>query len=76
MPRYYFHIRDAEGMSRDEEGTELPNLDSARREARASARDLIVDSMKSRKIVEGQTLEIMDSLGRLIETMSVKDALI
>jgi hypothetical protein len=76
MPRYYFNVRDAEGVSRDDEGTVLPDLESARREARASARDLVAESMKSRKRVKGETIEITDGLGRLVETIAVKDALI
>ena len=40
MPRYYFHIRNADDMARDEEGTDLPDLDSARKAALACAREL------------------------------------
>jgi hypothetical protein len=76
MTRYYFHIRDADGMSRDNEGTELPNLEAARREARASGRDLIADAMKSRRLVAGQMLDIADEQGVVIETLTVSDLIV
>jgi hypothetical protein len=75
MPRFYFHICDDEGMSRDEEGTELPDLDAARREARASARDLASQYLKNRKPITGQTLQIADETGKVLETMEVRAVL-
>jgi hypothetical protein len=75
MPRFYFHICDAEGVSRDEEGSDLPDIDAARREAKASARDLITEYMKNRKPVNGQTLQIADADGNVLEIMDVRDVL-
>lgn len=76
MPRYYFHIRDARGISRDDEGTDLPDLEAARQEAKASARDLIADAMKSRKEVADLMLDIVDEAGVPVETLPVRDLLI
>jgi hypothetical protein len=75
MPRFYFHICDDEGMSRDEEGTDLPDTDAARRDAKASARDLISQYMKNRKSVTGQTLQIADETGEVLQVMDVRDVL-
>lgn len=75
MPRYYFHICDDEGTSRDEEGTELPDLEAARHEARASARDLISQYMKNRKPVKNQTLQIANETGKVLEIMDVRAVL-
>jgi hypothetical protein len=71
--RYYFHIRDAKGVIYDEEGTELPDIEAARREARASARDLLGDSLDRHATAESRYLEIADENGSVIETMSVRD---
>jgi hypothetical protein len=75
VPRYYFHICDAEGMSRDEEGSDLPDIDAARREAKASARDLITQYMKNRAPVTGQKLQIVDETGEVLEIMDLRDVL-
>jgi hypothetical protein len=75
MPRYFFHITDEEGLSRDDEGTELPNLEAARLEARASARDLIANYMKNRTPVTRQSLQISDAQGNVLETIDVRDVL-
>ncbi len=42
MQRYFFHRIDG-GFDRDEEGTELPSLDSARREAVLYAAETLRD---------------------------------
>jgi hypothetical protein len=75
MPRYYFNVIDRSGCSREDEGTELQDLNAARREAVASARDLIIDRMKSSQPVEGQSIEIVDCHRTTIETMRVDDLL-
>ena len=46
MPRYYFHIRNADDMARDEEGTDLPDLDSAYKAALVCARELMAIGVK------------------------------
>ena len=42
MPRYFFHVRDGHDMP-DLDGTELPNAETARREAVQMAGRLIAD---------------------------------
>jgi hypothetical protein len=75
MPRYFFHITDEEGLSLDDEGTELSNLEAARLEARASARDLISNYMKNQTPVTHQSLQISDAEGNVLETIDVRDVL-
>jgi hypothetical protein len=75
MPRYYFHIRDAPGVALDDEGAELTDLDAARDEARASARDLLSERLKSRNLGERQTIEIADASGTVLETLAVEKVL-
>jgi hypothetical protein len=54
MERYFFHIRDAEGLIPDDEGTLFETLEEATAEARASARDLAVEHIRNgARIVRG-----------------------
>ena len=48
---------------------------AARREAKASARDLITQYMKNRAPVTGQKLQIVDETGEVLEIMDVRDVL-
>jgi hypothetical protein len=46
-PIQFFSIRFASKVARDEEGTILPNIDAARREASLSLADLARDTLRS-----------------------------
>lgn len=41
MPRYYFHYRTDDELIRDAEGSDLPNLDAAERNAAALAKAIV-----------------------------------
>jgi hypothetical protein len=43
---YYFHVRDAQGVTRDEKDTELCDLAAARVEALFSALDFAIEDIK------------------------------
>jgi hypothetical protein len=75
MPRYYFHIRNADDMARDEEGTDLPDLDSARKAALACARELsaIADNEGADRMRE--SISITDASGREVATVDIRDVL-
>jgi hypothetical protein len=44
MPRYYFHVKDGH-TSPDREGTELPDLNAARRSAVALSGEILKDGV-------------------------------
>jgi len=46
MPRYYFHIHGPNGTIPDEEGSELPDPDAARKEALLSVREMVAETVK------------------------------
>lgn len=69
--RYHFHIRDADGLIRDEEGSELPDMVAARCEARASARDLVIEDLKCGMRVQDRSIEITDPEGAMLESIAV-----
>ena len=74
MPRFFFRVRDGDGLSEDPEGSELPNLDAARAEALAAARQLVADRLRRGDLSGGQAFEICDDAGRLLATVSFGDA--
>jgi hypothetical protein len=75
MPRFHFNIRDGAAFIPDEEGMALPDIETAREEARDSARDFVTEKFKRRIDIDGQVIEITDDRGRIIETMKVRDVL-
>jgi hypothetical protein len=49
MPRYYFDIRDGNGVSLDEEGMELRDMQAVQEEAARSLADMARDEVRSVK---------------------------
>jgi hypothetical protein len=74
MPRFYFSISD-HGHLEDEEGTELPDVDAARRHAYAVAREI----MRNRAGMLGDpwskwTMQVKDSHGKEVFCFELADA--
>jgi hypothetical protein len=69
--RYHFHIRDAEGLIADEEGSELASLDAARAEARASAQDLVANDLRGGQTIPERRIEIVDESGAVLDFVRV-----
>ena len=75
MPSYYFHIRDGDRLIEDPDGSELPNLEAARAEAFAAAREAIAEQIRMGKSVGGRSFEIADEAGRVLATVTSRDVL-
>jgi hypothetical protein len=75
MPRYYFHIRSSEGLIRDPDGTELPDLATAVSEAELAARDLLAELLRRGGVVDGQVFEITTADGHVLERLPFRDVL-
>jgi hypothetical protein len=73
MPRYYFHIRSDDDTARDDEGTDLPDLDAARELALATARELLGNAIKEGKDVVPNTIMIADAFGREVASVPMRD---
>jgi hypothetical protein len=71
---FYFHVRDFNGRISDPEGSELPDMDAARTEARASARDLAIEDLRCGQAVADRCIEIMEG-GAVIESLMVHDVI-
>ena len=66
MPRFFFHLRAPSGrLIMDEEGVELPDLDSAAREATEAARGFSEDSDLGGHDYSGWFFEIRSDSGAL-----------
>jgi hypothetical protein len=75
MPRYYFHIRNADDVLLDDEGTDLPDLNAARELALASARDLLGDGIKGGKAVVAESIVVADADGQELMSVPLEHAL-
>jgi hypothetical protein len=47
MARYFFHLVAGDQLILDEEGTELPDLAAAQREAKLGARELLGEAIRA-----------------------------
>ena len=72
MSRYYFHIRHEGALIPDDEGIELRDIHAARVELLASAEDLAMADMRAGRGIGSQIIEIEDSAGLLLDSMSVR----
>jgi hypothetical protein len=74
MARFYFHMRTGDHVEADPDGTELPSLAAAEKEALHSAREILADAIKaSTDPIDG--FVIADESGRELATVPLKDAL-
>jgi hypothetical protein len=75
MPRYFFHIEDANRRRiRDEEGIELDGLDAVREEALQSARELMSDNVLQGRRADGNRFVVTDEAGAIVAEISFADA--
>jgi hypothetical protein len=75
MPRFFLNVRDGDFLARDVEGIEAANLNAARAEALAAARDLVGDGIKNDQVQDKRLYEIADEAGRVLATVPLMDAL-
>ena len=75
MPTCFFHVRDGGLLLEDKDGTDLPDLDAAVAEARASAREIAADSLRSDEVIDGRTIEITDDTQAVLATVLIRDVL-
>jgi hypothetical protein len=75
MPHFYLHLRDGDRLIEDQEGSELPDLDAARQQAMAGAREILAGKMLAGEVVNGQRFEITDEAGVVVCSLPLKEAL-
>ena len=75
MPTFFFHLRDGGELIEDPDGSDLPDLDAARAEAIAGAREAVAEGVRAGKPVLGRSVEIADGAGRVLATVTARDVL-
>lgn len=75
MPMYFFNLRQDDGLLEDPDGSELPDLAAAYREAIEGARDILAAYVKAGTVVDGQVFEIVDAWGKILMLVPLRDAL-
>ena len=73
--RFYFNLRDEDGIIPDEEGSELADLEAARAEARASARELAIEDLRNGRPPRAWRIQISDPTGTVVESVKLEVAM-
>jgi hypothetical protein len=66
---FFFHLQFSERLLKDDVGSDFPNLPAAKREARATARDMLVEAIKFKHKMVPDAVVIADSSGRTLHTL-------
>ena len=74
MPRFFFHIDRQDSIITDEEGSELPNLHVAQREALVSLRQLVTDAQRGKSVVDVARINVADATGQVLAVVLMEDA--
>ena len=74
MPRFYFHVCNGTGFVQDEEGQELPDVQSARLSAVQGLRDIMASELKDGLLKTASFIEIENSQRELLMTVPFSEA--
>ncbi|QKJ94714.1 DUF6894 family protein [Agrobacterium pusense] len=72
MPRYFFHVRDADGLSLDSEDAVLSGDEGACVEAVQAAREMLAEKILKNEVVDGAEFEVVRSDGVLVAKIPLK----
>jgi hypothetical protein len=75
MGRFYFHLYNKIGLARDEEGSPLPDLATARAKARDGIRSILSDEVRHGSLDLRGRLEIADAAGEVLAVIPFRDAI-
>jgi hypothetical protein len=75
MARFFFHVRTGDQLAHDPEGSDLPDVAEARREALLAARELLAEAIKAGKQRMPDAFVIADEAGQAVDTVPVAVAL-
>ncbi|MET0745565.1 MAG: hypothetical protein ABWY78_19500 [Microvirga sp.] len=72
MPRYFFRVRCASELTQDDEGQDLPDLESARDEVLRAAIRIWLEALPG-DVPKALIVEILDDLGRALANVRIDD---
>ena len=75
MPRFFFDIHQTHSVVADNEGSELPDLRTAKREALVSLRQLLADLLRGSGSIEVQQIEVTNAAGQVLAVVRLEDAM-
>jgi len=75
MPRFFFHTRDHNEFVEDLEGADFPDINAARRDAQAAAREMMAELLLRNDVVDGRRFEIANSDGDILEAVPFRSAM-
>lgn len=75
MPQFFFQNHIGDALIEDPEGIELPHLEAARVEATAGLRQLAADDLRQNLPARNRQIDIHDTAGRFLATISTQDAI-
>ena len=76
MARYYFHVRDPSGFSRDPDGVVLSDIAAARRFATAGARSLICDDVTRGLLDLRGSIEVTDEADNIVLIVRLEETVL
>ena len=74
VPRFYFHLSNARGSTKDMVGREFPNLQAAHAAALSDARSLMSQEILLGEIDFGSFIQIHDQNNKLLLTLTFHEA--
>lgn len=74
MPRYFFHQVTKTGLIHDPDGTDLPDLEHALREAIQDARHLMAEAIRAGHDISSRSVQICDETGSILMTFPFSEA--
>src|SRR5689334_13046872 len=72
--RFHFNLHDAQSLIPDEEGSEFADLEAARAEARATARELAMEDIRNDRLPHAWQVVISDPTGAMLESVMIEVA--
>lgn len=75
MPRFFFDIHQRHTVLADDEGSELPDLRTAEREALVSLRQLLADLLRGSGPIDVQQIQVADAAGQVLAVVRLEDAM-
>lgn len=76
MTHYYLNIQNGNGLTRDDEGEDFPDLAAARQKAMEGVRSILSDEIKSAGSMDLHgCIEIADESGAVVLTLPFREAI-
>jgi hypothetical protein len=74
VPLYYMHVSNGHGFAEDHEGRNLPDDETARKEAVKGARDLMASELREGQLDLSSFIEVEDETRKPLFTITFAEA--